>query len=180
MKSPATLSRHYRQHLACGSQITALLENRLPVILSFFPRCQSPIFFDPRSAVHQVPSYSIIASLSPLESGISLPLQDAADVEYVLPDETDELLSAGSATGSCYQSLSGKEDVFHNITGGLKNEGSNWLVSKRLEFALKESNQSSATPQLHMEVCLIKLLNTTRHHLVYIQQFKNGPEILQS
>ena len=75
----------------------------------------------------------------------------------------------------CYREL-----LSVNITGGLKNEGSNWLVSKRLEFALKESNQSSATLQLHMEVCLIKLLNTTRHHLVYIQQFKNGPEILQS
>jgi hypothetical protein len=104
------------------------------------------------------PSYNFLSSLLPLDSAkaSSSLLTDAAHDQ----EEADDESSAGSSLGS-YQSLDADGDDLDAAQGlhNAGNESSNWMVAKRHLFAARESRQSPATPQLHAELRLLKLLN---------------------
>jgi hypothetical protein len=79
-------------------------------------------------------------------------------MEHISGEESDD--TSSSSSGS-HQSL----DIDgHDLDdAGVPHEiqGQDWMVAKRQAFALRESRQSPATPQLQAEVRLLKLL--TKH-----------------
>jgi hypothetical protein len=158
-----------------SSSTTSYSLNHKQLDFLLFHQMLEPYIPGPASLKH--PSYSVLASLllpPPAKSKspaladqqvvLSTPVEeDEEDASAADDDADDEESSIGSGSGS-YQSLEGEgegEDLDLDLpVGGLEhpNAGSNWMVAKRQQFALRESSQPPATPQLQSEVRLLKLL----------------------